>query len=88
MLENTAVPLATFKPVLDSTGVSDKPVAVPFTEVVDPERLVMLNDVTCACEFPTTARTTAKNPKHFARRMIRAGLDFLARCMGASISPA
>ena len=43
MLENSPVALVAFKPVLDSTGVADKPVAVPFTEVVDPERLVILN---------------------------------------------
>ena len=66
MLENSPVALAAFKPVLDSTGVSDKPVAVPLTEVVAPDgRLVMLNDVTWEFTFAIAPSITANNPTHF-----------------------
>jgi hypothetical protein len=66
VLENTPAPLDALRPVLESSGVADKPVAVPFTETVDPEgRLVMLKDVICAFKLPTPPTTTANSPTHF-----------------------
>jgi hypothetical protein len=65
VLENTPDPLDAFRPVLESSGVADKPVAVPFTETVDPERLVMLKDVICAFKLPIPPTVTNNNPIHF-----------------------